>query len=206
MKYFTDERPQHKVRITIRITKPFYLGVTEVTQGQWESIMETRPWERVGVVRGGLLREFADGRPAGPLRGALAPGEPGRGLVLYRLVLPLVPERSPERGQADTKQHCTGNQADPHVLVTWVNQIRQLTAPPPAAPDPHVLVTWVNQIRQLTGPPPAAPDPHVLVTWVNQIRQLKPGRRPVPWTPTSSPRGRPGFGAAGGTAGVSWRI
>ena len=29
-----DERPQHSVRIT----KPFYLGVTEVTQGQWEAV------------------------------------------------------------------------------------------------------------------------------------------------------------------------
>ncbi len=34
------EKPQHKVRIT----KPFYLSVHEVTQGQWEAVMETRPW------------------------------------------------------------------------------------------------------------------------------------------------------------------
>ncbi len=35
-----DEGPQHKVRIT----KPFYMGVTEVTQGQWFSVMGTKPW------------------------------------------------------------------------------------------------------------------------------------------------------------------
>ena len=36
-----DEKAQHKVRIT----QPFCLGTTEVTQGQWESVMGTRPWE-----------------------------------------------------------------------------------------------------------------------------------------------------------------
>lgn len=35
-----SEKPQHRVRIT----KPFYLGATEVTQGQWVSVMGTRPW------------------------------------------------------------------------------------------------------------------------------------------------------------------
>ncbi len=34
------EFPQH----TVRITRPFYLGTTEVTQGQWERVMGTRPW------------------------------------------------------------------------------------------------------------------------------------------------------------------
>ena len=37
--WFEDERPQHKVRIT----KPFYLGVTEVTQEQYEKVMGKNP-------------------------------------------------------------------------------------------------------------------------------------------------------------------
>lgn len=40
LKRFAREHPQHKVRIT----RPFYLGVTEVTQGQWKSVMGTEPW------------------------------------------------------------------------------------------------------------------------------------------------------------------
>ena len=39
-----DERPQHQVRIT----KPFYLGTTEVTKGQWQPLMETQPWKGQG--------------------------------------------------------------------------------------------------------------------------------------------------------------
>jgi formylglycine-generating enzyme required for sulfatase activity len=35
-----DESPQHYVTIT----KGFYLGKTEVTQGQWTGVMGTRPW------------------------------------------------------------------------------------------------------------------------------------------------------------------
>lgn len=35
-----NEFPQHHVRIT----RPFYLGTIEVTQGQWETVMHTTPW------------------------------------------------------------------------------------------------------------------------------------------------------------------
>ena len=40
-----DEGPQHEVTIT----KGFYLGKYEVTQAQWESVMNTRPWARSGA-------------------------------------------------------------------------------------------------------------------------------------------------------------
>ena len=43
------EGPQHRVRIT----KPFYMGVTEVTQGQWFSVMKTKPWEGKEYVKEG---------------------------------------------------------------------------------------------------------------------------------------------------------
>ena len=46
---YDDEGPQHKVRIT----KPFYMGVTEVTQGEWFSVMKTRPWEGEKYVKEG---------------------------------------------------------------------------------------------------------------------------------------------------------
>lgn len=35
------EGPQHQVTLT----KGFYLGQYEITQGQWEKVMGTRPWE-----------------------------------------------------------------------------------------------------------------------------------------------------------------
>jgi len=43
VKDFADEHPQHKVRIT----RPFCLGVTEVTQGQGKSVMGTEPRRRL---------------------------------------------------------------------------------------------------------------------------------------------------------------
>ena len=47
----TDEKPQHRVRIT----RPFYLGVTEVTQGQYRAVTgtEPEPFQRVGRPAGG---------------------------------------------------------------------------------------------------------------------------------------------------------
>ena len=46
-KYFTDEHPQHKVRIT----KPFYMAKYEVTRGQWEAVMGTTPWSGADDVK-----------------------------------------------------------------------------------------------------------------------------------------------------------
>ena len=39
--WFTNEFPAHQVTIT----QGFYMGKYELTQGQWESVMGTRPWE-----------------------------------------------------------------------------------------------------------------------------------------------------------------
>jgi len=43
------EKPQHLVKIT----KPFYLGVYEVTQQQYEKVMGARPWQGKGYVKEG---------------------------------------------------------------------------------------------------------------------------------------------------------
>lgn len=43
------EKPVHRVRLT----KPFYLGQTEVTRGQWESVMGTTPWKGESSVQEG---------------------------------------------------------------------------------------------------------------------------------------------------------
>ena len=43
----SDEGPLHEVKIS----KGFYLGTYEVTQGQWESVMERRPWKGKAYVR-----------------------------------------------------------------------------------------------------------------------------------------------------------
>jgi formylglycine-generating enzyme required for sulfatase activity len=45
----SDEKPQHLVKIT----QPFYLGVYEVTQGQYEKVMGTRPWQGKLYVQNG---------------------------------------------------------------------------------------------------------------------------------------------------------
>ena len=41
------QKPQHEVTIT----RGFYLGKYEITQGEWEAVMGTRPWWRRGYVR-----------------------------------------------------------------------------------------------------------------------------------------------------------
>lgn len=46
---FENEGPQHRVRIT----KPFYVGITEVTQGEWFTVMKTKPWEGQVFVKEG---------------------------------------------------------------------------------------------------------------------------------------------------------
>jgi len=44
---FPDEGPQHEVTIS----RGFYLGAHEVTQGQWESVMGTTPWSGQNYVQ-----------------------------------------------------------------------------------------------------------------------------------------------------------
>lgn len=44
-----NEKPQ----VEVTLTEPFYAGKTEVTQGQWVSLMGTRPWQSQASVRDG---------------------------------------------------------------------------------------------------------------------------------------------------------
>ena len=46
---FRDEFPQREVTIT----KPFYMGVTQVTQAQWRAVMGTEPWKGETEKEGG---------------------------------------------------------------------------------------------------------------------------------------------------------
>jgi formylglycine-generating enzyme required for sulfatase activity len=43
------EHPQHRVSIT----QPYYLSVTEVTQSQWDRVMNSRPWSKRPRVKEG---------------------------------------------------------------------------------------------------------------------------------------------------------
>jgi hypothetical protein len=75
---FDDEKPQH----TVRITKPFYLGVTEVTQEQYERVMGTNPSNFKGAqlpvemsrgkTRSSSAASFRSCRPSGVLAGCIA--------------------------------------------------------------------------------------------------------------------------------------
>ncbi len=47
--YYGDEHPQHQVTLT----KPFYIGVTEVTQAQWRAVMDSQPWGGKKYARAG---------------------------------------------------------------------------------------------------------------------------------------------------------
>ncbi len=38
---YTNEHPQHEVTIS----KPFYMGIYEITQSQWHAVMGTEPWD-----------------------------------------------------------------------------------------------------------------------------------------------------------------
>ena len=38
-------RQENEEQVTVTLTKPFGLGKTEVTQGQWNKVMGTAPWE-----------------------------------------------------------------------------------------------------------------------------------------------------------------
>jgi formylglycine-generating enzyme required for sulfatase activity len=51
-----DELPQHLVKLT----RGFYIGVTEVTQAQWAEVMKSRPWSHKSYIRGGYVKEGDD--------------------------------------------------------------------------------------------------------------------------------------------------
>jgi len=38
-------------QVTVTLTKPFSLGKTEVTQGQWKQVMSTEPWNEQPLVK-----------------------------------------------------------------------------------------------------------------------------------------------------------
>jgi len=46
-------READEIPHVVTISKPFYMGVTEVTQSQWEAVMGTRPWEGSKYTRSG---------------------------------------------------------------------------------------------------------------------------------------------------------
>jgi formylglycine-generating enzyme required for sulfatase activity len=46
---YSDEKPQH----TVMISRSYYMGETEVTQGQWKAVLGTEPWKGKDNVREG---------------------------------------------------------------------------------------------------------------------------------------------------------
>ena len=40
------DHQESEAQVSVTLTKPFGLGKTEVTQGQWKSVMGTEPWDR----------------------------------------------------------------------------------------------------------------------------------------------------------------
>ena len=47
------ERNGNEIQHEVRITKPYYLGSTVVTQGQWKAVMGTTPWKGKDYVKEG---------------------------------------------------------------------------------------------------------------------------------------------------------
>jgi formylglycine-generating enzyme required for sulfatase activity len=50
----SDERPRHSVTIT----RPFWLGVHQVTQGQWQQVMGTTPWKTYTIEGSDVAASF----------------------------------------------------------------------------------------------------------------------------------------------------
>ena len=46
-------RPRTVFPPEVKITQPFYLAATAVTQGQWKAVMDTEPWRGKDSVRPG---------------------------------------------------------------------------------------------------------------------------------------------------------
>ena len=44
-------RQENEAQITVTLIKPFSLGKTEVTQGQWKQVMSTEPWNEQPLVK-----------------------------------------------------------------------------------------------------------------------------------------------------------
>ena len=45
------DHQEEEAQVTVALTKPFGLGKTEVTQGQWKSVMGSEPWNGQGNVK-----------------------------------------------------------------------------------------------------------------------------------------------------------